>query len=155
MLAHILVEPVAYGDPSIAADTTIELFEQGRKWVEDEIEKWASGARAAGITVRTIVRTGLAQEEIVNLATDERAELIIIGTHGRTGLNRLLLGSIADRVIRFAPCPGLDCSHPARRIGSFPRGRQGRTTGLRCVAESVGHAPAFLAAPRARPSSRM
>ena len=112
VLAHVLVEPVAYGDPSIAADTTLELFEQGRKWVEDEIEKWASAARAAGITVRTIVRTGLAQEEIVNLATDERAELIIIGTHGRTGLNRLLLGSIADRVIRFAPCPVLTVRTP-------------------------------------------
>src|SRR4029453_17474056 len=102
----------AYGDPSIAADTTIQLFEQGRKWVEDEIEKWASAARAAGITVRTIVRTGLAQEEIVNLATDERAELIIIGTHGRTGLNRLLLGSVTERVIRFAPCPVLTVRKP-------------------------------------------
>ena len=112
VLAHVLVEPVAYGDPSIAADTTVELFEQGRKWVEDEIEKWASAARAAGITVRTIVRTGLAQEEIVTLATDESAELIIIGTHGRTGLNRLLLGSIADRVIRFAPCPVLTVRTP-------------------------------------------
>ena len=62
--------------------------------------------------MRTIVRTGLAQEEIVNLATDERADLIIIGTHGRTGLNRLLLGSIADRVIRFAPCPVLTVRTP-------------------------------------------
>jgi nucleotide-binding universal stress UspA family protein len=113
VLTHVLVEPVVYGDPSIAADTTRELFEQGRKWVEDEIEKWASAARAEGITVRTIVRTGSAQEEIVNLATDERADLIIIGTHGRTGLNRLLLGSIADRVIRFSPCPVLTVRTPA------------------------------------------
>lgn len=112
VLAHILVEPIVYGDPSLATDTTWQLFEQGRKWVEDELEKWASAARAQGMTVRTIVRTGSANEEIVNLATDEGAELIIMGTHGRTGLNRMLLGSVADRVIRFSPCPVLTVRQP-------------------------------------------
>jgi nucleotide-binding universal stress UspA family protein len=112
VLAHILVEPIVYGDPSLATDTTWQLFEQGRKWVEDELEKWASAARAQGMTVRTIVRTGSANEEIVNLATDEGAELIIMGTHGRTGLNRMLLGSVADRVIRLARCPVLTVRTP-------------------------------------------
>jgi len=41
VLAHILVEPIVYGDPTLAADSTLQLFEQGRKWVEDELEKWA------------------------------------------------------------------------------------------------------------------
>ena len=112
VLAHILVEPIVYGDPSLATDTTWQLFEQGRKWVEDELEKWASAARAQGMTVSTIVRTGSANEEIVNLATDEGAELIIMGTHGRTGLNRMLLGSVADRVIRLARCPVLTVRTP-------------------------------------------
>jgi nucleotide-binding universal stress UspA family protein len=112
VLAHILVEPIVYGDATLAADSTLQLFEQGRKWVEDELEKWASAARAEGATVRPIVRMGSANEEIVNLATDERADLIIMGTHGRTGLNRLLLGSVADRVIRFAPCPVLTVRKP-------------------------------------------
>jgi nucleotide-binding universal stress UspA family protein len=112
VLAHVFVEPILYGDPPLVVDTAWQLFEQGRKWVEEELEKWASAARALGITVRTIVRTGSANEEIVNLATDERAELIIMGTHGRTGLNRLLLGSVADRVIRLAPCPVLTVRKP-------------------------------------------
>ena len=107
VLAHVFVEPILYGDPPLAADTAGQVYEHGRKWVEDELEKWASAARAQGVTVRTIVRTGSAHEEIVNLATDERAELIIMGTHGRTGLDRLLLGSVTDRVIRFSPCPVL------------------------------------------------
>ena len=80
--------------------------------MEEELEKWASAARAQGSTVRTIVRTGSAHEEIVNLATDERAELVVMGTHGRTGLNRVLLGSVTDRVIRFAPCPVLTVRKP-------------------------------------------
>ena len=44
-------------------------------------------------------------EEIVSAAGRERADLIVIGTHGRGGLDRALLGSVADRVIRLAPCP--------------------------------------------------
>ena len=112
VLAHVYVEPILYGDPPLASDTAGQLYEQGRKWVEDELEKWASAARAEGMTVRTIVRTGSAHDEIVNLATDERAELIIMGTHGRTGLDRLLLGSVADRVIRFSPCPVLTVRKP-------------------------------------------
>ena len=112
VLAHILVEPIVYGDASLATDSTRQLFEQARKWVEDELEKWASAVRAQGMTVRTIVRTGSANEEIVNLATDEGAELIVIGTHGRSGLNRALLGSVADRVVRFAPCPVLTVRTP-------------------------------------------
>jgi nucleotide-binding universal stress UspA family protein len=112
VLAHVFVEPILYGDPPLAADSAGQLYEQGRKWVEEELEKWASAARVQGMTVRTIVRTGSAHEEIVNLATDERAELIIIGTHGRTGLNRLLLGSVTERVIRFAPCPVLTVRKP-------------------------------------------
>jgi nucleotide-binding universal stress UspA family protein len=112
VLAHILVEPIVYGDASLATDTTWQLFEQGRKWVEEELEKWASGARAQGITVRTHVRTGSANEEIVTLATDEPADLIIMGTHGRSALNRALVGSVADRVVRFAPCPVLTVRKP-------------------------------------------
>jgi len=46
-------------------------------------------------------------EEIVKVAEEERADMIVMGTHGRSGLNRILLGSVAERVIRLAPCPVL------------------------------------------------
>jgi nucleotide-binding universal stress UspA family protein len=112
VLAHVFAEPIVYGDPGLGADSSWQLVEQGRKWVEDELGKWASAARGQGMAVRTIVRAGSAHNEIVSLATDERAELIIMGTHGRTGLNRVLLGSVADRVIRLAPCPVLTVRTP-------------------------------------------
>lgn len=44
-------------------------------------------------------------EEIVKTAAGERADLIVLGTHGRGGVERFFLGSVADRVIRTAPCP--------------------------------------------------
>ena len=69
-------------------------------------------ARAAalagdGVTARAVVKVGVAWEEIVRLAAEEHADMIVMGTQGRTGLDRLLLGSVAERVIRQAPCPVL------------------------------------------------
>jgi len=45
--------------------------------------------------------------EIVRIAEDEGAEMIVLGTHGRTGVTRLLMGSVAEAVVRRAPCPVL------------------------------------------------
>jgi len=60
------------------------------------------------VSVRQVVRRGIsAAEEIINFAESEKFDLIAIGTHGRRGLGKLLLGSVADRVIRFCSCPVL------------------------------------------------
>lgn len=61
--------------------------------------------RKKGATVRPVIRTGSPSEQIVDLATSEHADLVVMGTHGRGGVSRVLLGSVADRVIRFVPCP--------------------------------------------------
>lgn len=79
----------------------------------ETLEQWAAKARQRGLKARTVVRTGTPHQEIVALATDERADLVVIGTHGRGGLNRALLGSVADRVVRLAPCPVLTVREPA------------------------------------------
>jgi len=77
------------------------------------LEQWAAQARQRGLKARIAVRTGAPHQEVVALATDERADLVVIGTHGRGGLNRALLGSVADRVVRLAPCPVLTVREPA------------------------------------------
>src|SRR5262249_60808277 len=46
-------------------------------------------------------------QRILDAARDERADVVVLGTHGRTGLNRVLMGSVADRIIRAARCPVL------------------------------------------------
>lgn len=53
----------------------------------------------------TLVATGVPYEEIMRVAAEEDISLIIIGTHGRTGLDHLIFGSTAERVVRSAPCP--------------------------------------------------
>jgi universal stress protein A len=59
------------------------------------------------LTVETRVLVGPPGPSIVEIAKDCRADLIVMGTHGRSGLNRLLLGSVAEYVLRHAPCPVL------------------------------------------------
>jgi len=112
VLAHVFVEPPLYGEPPLTPDATWQVFEKARKWVEEELEKWAAGARKKGATVRPIIRTGAPAEQIVELAASEHADLVVMGTHGRGGVSRVLLGSVADRVIRLAPCPVLTVRKP-------------------------------------------
>jgi nucleotide-binding universal stress UspA family protein len=112
VLAHVFVEPTLYGEEPLTPDTTWQVFEKARKWVEGELEKWAAAARKKGATVRPVIRTGSPPEQIVELATSEHADLVVMGTHGRGGVSRVLLGSVADRVIRLAPCPVLTVRKP-------------------------------------------
>jgi nucleotide-binding universal stress UspA family protein len=59
--------------------------------------------------------TGCPAETIVEVAAAEGVDLIVMGTHGRTGLRRLLMGSVAEAVIRMAPCPVLIYRAPSKR----------------------------------------
>ena len=59
---------------------------------------------------------GSPSDEIAKYATDENIDLIVMGTHGRTGLGRLLMGSVAEAVVRRAPCPVLTIKQPAKEL---------------------------------------
>jgi len=65
-----------------------------------------------GVKVKTILGGGSPYREIVRLASTMRADLIVISTHGTTGLLHLMLGSVAERVVRLAPCPVLVVKPP-------------------------------------------
>lgn len=113
LLVHVVVEPPIYGDPlAIPPDTTGEVFEKARQWVAEALDKAAAKAKDKGVTVRPVIRTGSPALEIVDLAGTEHADLVIMGTHGRSGMSRVLLGSVADRVMRLAPCPVLTVRTP-------------------------------------------
>ena len=57
--------------------------------------------------VRYLVSTGVPFEKILDAAEDHRIDLIVLATHGRTGIKRLIIGNVAERVVRHAPCPVL------------------------------------------------
>lgn len=71
------------------------------------LERVAREEIPQGVEVHTHVRTGFPPEEILAEAAESKADLIVIGTHGRTGVERVLLGSVAERVIRAAKIPVL------------------------------------------------
>jgi nucleotide-binding universal stress UspA family protein len=73
--------------------------------------------------------------EILRLAQEARVDLIVMGMHGRTGLGRLLMGSVAERVVRQAPCPVLTVKVPQRQAP--PSEEAVRVTGGRGEVETV------------------
>lgn len=66
----------------------------------------------AGIVVTAAVREGAPAEEIVAFAREQAADVIVMGTHGRTGLRHLLAGSVAERVVRTSPVPVMTTRNP-------------------------------------------
>jgi nucleotide-binding universal stress UspA family protein len=107
VLLHVLVEAPPFSEGLFSSERVREVYAAVRRWAEAELVKWADTARAAGLKVRTDLRVGAPFREIVTTAAEEQADLLVMGTHGRSGLGRFLLGSVADRVIRLAPCPVL------------------------------------------------
>jgi nucleotide-binding universal stress UspA family protein len=67
-----------------------------------------------GITVERRLVEGEAASEIIRMAEEEGCDLIVMGNHGRTGISRLLMGSVAEQVVRKAPCPVLTVKSPIR-----------------------------------------
>lgn len=73
---------------------------------EARLAEWQEDARRIGAKqVETRLETGVPWERIVAAAREDRAiDLVVVGTHGRTGLRRAMIGSVAERVARYAPC---------------------------------------------------
>ena len=107
VLLHVLVEVPLFSEGPFTMKHTREVFEAAQAWVEKMLGGWVATAAAAGLRARWIVCTGVPHKEIVAAAAREKADVIVLGTQGRGGLDRALLGSVADRVIRLAPCPVL------------------------------------------------
>lgn len=116
ILLHVSVETPLYGEGLIGMGEVQKIYEAQRKWAETTLDGRTAEVRNQGVVARWLLRTGMPHEEVVRAAEEEGAELIAMGTHGRGGLNRLLLGSVADRVIRAAGCPVLTLreAKPAR-----------------------------------------
>lgn len=105
VLLHVFVELPLYAETP--ATTVAQVYDEQRRWVQDELDVRAKNAAAGNLRVRTRLETGSAPETIAAIAREESADLVVVGTHGRTGLDRVMLGSVAERVVRVAPCPVL------------------------------------------------
>lgn len=95
----------------VFAEVGQDLTQKIRDGYEEEarriLREVTDAAGEAGVPVEGRVLTGIPSEEIVRAAQELAADLIIMGTHGRAGMSHLLLGSVAEKVVRRAPCPVL------------------------------------------------
>ena len=107
-LLHVVEDPLAAGMWS-AEFYTAEIAGLNVNLVKDAEARLRgiAGDAKAPLRVMSEVRIGPAFATILDTAREDRADLIVMGTKGRTGLAHLLMGSVAERVIRLAPCPVL------------------------------------------------
>jgi nucleotide-binding universal stress UspA family protein len=108
LLVHVLAPsvPIAgegYMSPKVYEDLEASARAHGQKGLSALQAK----ARKAGVKAVTLLLDGVAHERIARAAKSKKADLIVIGTHGRTGLAKFFLGSVASRVVAAAPCPVL------------------------------------------------
>ena len=108
LIVHVLapVIPMA-GEGYVSPSAYQQMAEAGRAWAQRQMNRLLARARTARVRARGMLLEGVAHEQIVRAARRQRADLIVIGTHGRTGVARFFLGSVAARVTATAPCPVL------------------------------------------------
>lgn len=97
--------PVAAGGPAPVVFEPIVLTPGDRDQLLAETKAFAETESAPGVTIEVVVREGNTAGEILDQAATMKADLLVIGTHGRSGFERLLLGSVAEKVLRKAACP--------------------------------------------------
>jgi nucleotide-binding universal stress UspA family protein len=84
-----------------------ELEASARAHGQKQLDALAARAGKAGVRARRFLMDGVPAEQIARAARSRRADLVVIGTHGRTGLAKFFLGSVAGRVVSMAHCPVL------------------------------------------------
>ena len=108
MLVHVLIPTTPFvADGYVSPRTYQELEAAARGDAQRRLSALLAKAKKAGARTTAILLQGLPFDQIVRAAQRKRADLIVMGTHGRTGLPKFLIGSVAERVIPRAPCPVL------------------------------------------------
>ena len=108
LIAHVLPTLPVMADAYVAATIYEELLRGQRAAGKKQLDRLVAAARTAGARASGILLDfGVPAERIVRLARAKRADLIVMGTHGRTGFKRAVMGSVAARVVALARCPVL------------------------------------------------
>ncbi len=113
-LLHVVHFP-AYTAPQtlrLPGDTVSQVLNGFVKEAKQRLKELVEKTKGPEVILPPVVHVGLEYTEIAAFAAKEKIDLIIMGTHGRTGLAHAFLGSVAERVVRYAPCPVLTVRPP-------------------------------------------
>ena len=134
-LLHVLDPLVPMPDGYVSPPTYVQLRKSALAYGRKHLARLVAKAGKAGVHASAVLREGTPYSEIVRAARGCKADLIVIGTHGRTGVAGLLLGSVAGRVAGLATCPVLSV-----------RSRSARKKTQRRVSEFLEERPGFAGA---------
>lgn len=112
-IVHVINEPVdlrGFYVPHISFEQLEKEIEEGAMKM---MEKFCQSRLSGFSNFKTSIVTGIPYEAIIKKAEDINASLLVLGTHGRTGLDHLIFGSTAERIVRSASCPVLTIRMPA------------------------------------------
>src|SRR5262245_32186715 len=112
IVLHVAEYSNVGGDPDaselLIPNYLLELEKKGK----DRLEQITRGLRKVEVDAHSVFVAGRAYQDIVRMAKELKVDLIVLGTHGRTGFSHLFFGSTAEKVVRLCPCPVLTVKHP-------------------------------------------
>jgi nucleotide-binding universal stress UspA family protein len=108
LIVHVVspIVPMA-GEGYISPKVYDEIATSSRTWAQKKLAKLLAQVKKAGVRASGTLLEGITHEQIVRFARSKRVDVIVMGTHGRSGLAKLFLGSVAGRVVAAATCPVL------------------------------------------------
>src|SRR5438034_839019 len=107
ILLHVMTPPSPFVSDGIPPSSYDELLAIARRATKRRLAAMLARVRRKGVAASAVFAEGLPADEVLRTARRQRADLLVLGTHGRTGLRRALMGSVAERVVSQARCPVL------------------------------------------------
>jgi nucleotide-binding universal stress UspA family protein len=108
LVVHVLTPFIPMvGDGYVSPKVYGEIEATARAQAQTQLDRLLAKAKQARVRVKGLLMEGVPHEQITRAARSKRADLVVIGTHGRTGLAKFFLGSVAGRVVSTATCPVL------------------------------------------------
>jgi len=118
LLLLYVVEPIYYAtptDPYAVNANVAMLIEEQRRLGEQQLARIGADLEKKGQRFRALIKSGSPPQQITDTAKRQRVNLIIMATHGRTGLAHMFMGSVAEKVVRTASCPVLTVRAAAKQ----------------------------------------
>jgi nucleotide-binding universal stress UspA family protein len=101
-----------YGFPDGALVASVDVATRISQASQEGLDAALEKRQGSGVALRAILRDGPPAEEIATVALEQKADLVVLGTHGRRGLRRAIMGSVAEEVVRACTCPVLTVHDP-------------------------------------------
>jgi universal stress protein A len=115
MLIHVIPPAHTLTPPAIPSGKVLEYYEDLSRFAQKSLDDLIDEKFSQDVSVSSRVVQGNPSDEIVRIASEEKVSLIVIATHGATGWRRFMFGSVAEKVVRMAGCPGLTIPAPEKK----------------------------------------